>query len=403
MPEPICEYGITGQVQDSDLVRLWNNFETQSSQIPQQSDNIPPPTNPYLSNLLPLSAHHPPLSQSSMFVATCMLGERVVMDRGTMIAARGNAIRTLHKMLSSPQSSTTDEAIAAVVKLVVNDLCYGETQHLRLHIDGVREMTRLRGGLTSLGMNGSLAKMVIVADMVTAIAMEMPPLYPEQETTDYTALLESAGERSFSSNTTTLQEAVSPQNSPSSSSAPFSSLEPSTAAVLSDVEFLVDTVLGLPQSPSPWELQKVQSMSAWVRNRVAAQTEHKSAAAMNLHRAVRLAGLAYCRAIQERHPLSGVVGEAEAADIVDAARMVSLEIWAGQLGPLLWILTAALPAARSSPRCHTGKNMVMAASLQMALDDWAAAAKALRRTVKLQAWLCAGEGRDENPAGQRSQ
>ncbi len=49
-----------------------------------------------------------------------------------------------------------------MVKLAINDLCYGETQDLRVHAGGVREMTRLRGGLVNLGTDGTLAKMVIM-------------------------------------------------------------------------------------------------------------------------------------------------------------------------------------------------------------------------------------------------
>lgn len=80
----------------------------------------------------------------------------------TAISARGQAIQALKEMLALPESSSSDEAIAAVVKLAIRDLCYTETQDLQVHADGVHEMTRLRGGLAALGMDGVLAKIAIL-------------------------------------------------------------------------------------------------------------------------------------------------------------------------------------------------------------------------------------------------
>ncbi|KAK3389888.1 hypothetical protein B0H63DRAFT_519121 [Podospora didyma] len=336
----------------------------------------------YPNSFLPFSIPGPVLSQVSMNTAICLLSEQTAVDRGRMIAARGHAISELHRMLGSPQSSTSDEAIAYVVRLVVNDLCYGETQHLRVHIDGVREMTRLRGGLASLGMDGTLAKMVIIADMATSIAAEMSPSYPEQEVSEYTASLHNAESPAHGS------PALDSPLAPSPKPAHPSSLEPDTTALLNDIEFLVETALALPQDPSSWELKKLDTMSKWVLNRLSGETELKSPAASYLHRAVKLAGLVYCRGIQERRRLTEVAGEAEVIEIVDAVRMVPLDIWKNLLGTLLWILGAILPAARSTPRIYTSKSMVMAVSLQMALGDWGTTVTALSRAIKLQTWLC---------------
>ncbi|KAK4098151.1 hypothetical protein N658DRAFT_499732 [Parathielavia hyrcaniae] len=64
-------------------------------------------------------------------------------------------------MMAAPEACTSDEAIAAVVKLVLSDLCYGEApQDLRVHVDGVHHMVMLRGGLSSL--DTELAQMVLL-------------------------------------------------------------------------------------------------------------------------------------------------------------------------------------------------------------------------------------------------
>ena len=64
-------------------------------------------------------------------------------------------------MIADPATATSDEGITAVVTLVLNDLCFGETQTLRVHVDGAREMVMARGGLEALGQQ-DLAKMVLV-------------------------------------------------------------------------------------------------------------------------------------------------------------------------------------------------------------------------------------------------
>ncbi len=90
-------------------------------------------------------------------MATCLIGRSTRLDQHVVITAKGRAIRMLNDMLRSDLFSSSDDAIAGVLNLVNNDLCYGETQHLRLHLSGLREMVVLRGGLGSLGMGGLLS------------------------------------------------------------------------------------------------------------------------------------------------------------------------------------------------------------------------------------------------------
>ncbi|KAH6857119.1 hypothetical protein B0I37DRAFT_90355 [Chaetomium sp. MPI-CAGE-AT-0009] len=84
------------------------------------------------------------------------------LNRNEIIAARCSAIQRLHNMIADPAISTSDETITAVLTLVFNDLCFGETQALRVHVEGAREMVMARGGLAALGTEHDLAKMVLV-------------------------------------------------------------------------------------------------------------------------------------------------------------------------------------------------------------------------------------------------
>ncbi|KAL2259318.1 hypothetical protein VTK26DRAFT_7055 [Humicola hyalothermophila] len=351
------------------------------------------------------------------------LSSRKVAAKDSVIAARCSAIQGLNQMLAVPELSTSDEAIAAVVRLAFSDLCHGETQGLRVHIDGVREMIRLRGGLTSLVMNGALATIVIIADIATAIALETPPSHLEQERYAFTESISSAASTSTST-------------SPSTSTA-ANLLGPPIVAMLKDINFLLDTVHALPAAPSAWQLQKVASVSKWVHGRllssepsVAAKPSFEwrwqsSPPCPRLYSAVRLASLAYCRAVQARKPFSRVVGAEDALGLAEAVGTVPGWMWccgagAGggtgavaaepetsnataalnddngsdkrvggigdgkgeRRGPggspgssngrnsfmletLLEVLAVALPTARDMPQCFGARMMLMAAAVQL--------------------------------------
>lgn len=156
--------------------------------------------------------------------------------------------------------------------------------------------------------------------------------------------------------------------------------------MLKDVEFLLRTVVTLPRDPSPWQLRKVQSMAEWVHGRLSGATTEQ-ATATPLHRAATLASRLYCRTIEAREPFSVVIQEADASQLVDAVWEVPLELWNEHLGTLIWMLASVLPTARSGTRFYATKVMMMAAAVQLALEDWEAATVALGRVVKLQAWL----------------
>jgi hypothetical protein len=200
--------------------------------------------------------------------------------------------------------------------------------------------------------------------------METGPLHLDQDIFEYT---KSMGDSNASST--------------ASPAAPLS-LDPGTAAMAKDVEFLLDTILALPTVPSAWQLKKVQTMSQWVQGRLSGATGSASnPSSQDLQRAVRLSSVLYCRAIQARQPFSQITKEKDIADMVDAVWSVPLEMWDDMLGTLISVLAVILPTARDIPRCYTTRTMVMAAAVQLALTDWSAAARVLSRVVRLQAWL----------------
>jgi len=392
-------------------------------------------------------------------MAACFLTETQQLDRSVTMSAKGRAIRSLNEVLGSELHSTSDETIVAVAKLLSNDLCYGETQHLRMHLGGLYEMIQIRGGFSALGMDGLIGKMVAVyvdpihlcvfhrpaatshmlmvldsGDFITALMLETP------------LILESLG-----------MPVTSEDHSPSSGSAsdsPFlptsdhhgpgplsPTIDAKTAALLSDIRFLIDTVLTLPVQPTPWQLHKLNSMLNWVYNRVSAASPQDSSAAEKpstntpelmpaaanptipvghdspgtepshgeprkttppdpappgpivdnpVYQAVQLAAQLYCRAIRSRQPFSVACRCEDATELLERVWRVPLETWKNQMGVLLWILVAILPTSRDMPSLFVGKSMVTVVGLQMSLSHWSRMHMALGRAVRLQQWLLGG-------------
>lgn len=83
------------------------------------------------------------------------------MPKMALMAHKGKAIRMLNESLRSQTHQTGDAAIAGVVQLIVDEWYWGETHDLHMHMMGLKDMIRIRGGFQNLGMDGLLAKMVI--------------------------------------------------------------------------------------------------------------------------------------------------------------------------------------------------------------------------------------------------
>jgi hypothetical protein len=111
---------------------------------------------------VPYCVQDPLLLQIALYTSACFLNETGHVPRQLVMVHKGRAIAMLNEHLRSDTFYTSDAAIAAVVQLAIDEWYWGDTQDLRAHLRGMREMVRIRGGLNRLGMNGLLAKLVIM-------------------------------------------------------------------------------------------------------------------------------------------------------------------------------------------------------------------------------------------------
>lgn len=107
----------------------------------------------------------PLLCQLGIFTAACYQAESQKIPPGKSQIALGyklEAIGILNDMLTKRGESTSNEAIAGVVYLIVNEWYWSSYESVSAHMAGLREMVRLRGGLGAMGMNEFLKKMVVL-------------------------------------------------------------------------------------------------------------------------------------------------------------------------------------------------------------------------------------------------
>ena len=104
----------------------------------------------------------PLLLQIVLYTSACFLNETGHLPRHLVMIQKGQAISMLNEHLRSDVFYTSDAAIAAVIQLIIDEWYWGEDLDLRAHLRGIRQMIKIRGGYGKLGMNGLLAKMVIV-------------------------------------------------------------------------------------------------------------------------------------------------------------------------------------------------------------------------------------------------
>lgn len=142
---------------DKKVVNLVSRFKASLDGEPD------PASNPYTKYYVPFCLHSPMLAQIAIYTAACFLNDTCpsVVDDTTAMTRKGDAICMLETHLRTT-GPTTDEAIAGVMQLILNEWYWGGRKELEAHLGGLREMVRSRGGLANLGLGGLLAKLIIM-------------------------------------------------------------------------------------------------------------------------------------------------------------------------------------------------------------------------------------------------
>lgn len=122
----------------------------------------PAPDNPFMKHWIPFIIQDPLLIQTVLFTSACFLNETGHLPKTVVVALRGLVYQHLNQNLRSHKDQTTDAAILAVAEMVLDEWYWGATHELYAHLNGLKTMIRMRGGLQGLGMHGFLAKLILM-------------------------------------------------------------------------------------------------------------------------------------------------------------------------------------------------------------------------------------------------
>ncbi|KAM7184222.1 oleate activated transcription factor 3 [Rhypophila sp. PSN 637] len=249
-------------VHNTDLLRIYVKL---ISQFKASLDGNPDASNPYIKYHVPYCVQSPLLQHVAIYTAAGLLSQTGHIESTVAMAHKGHAIKLLNEHLRS-RSSTSDEGIAGVVQLIINEWYWGDPNDLRAHLRGLREMIKLRGGFRTLGLHGLISKLAITSDVAIALSFEIAPF------------LRGGSEFDFQ-DTNQIPFRLALNTPLMSPLPPFSEcdealhMHAATASILDDMRFLIAAVLALPEEPSPKELQKINTTAAWINRRISGLPE----------------------------------------------------------------------------------------------------------------------------------
>lgn len=389
-------------------------------------DGNPDPNNAFMKYWVPCCVQDPLLLQIVLFTSACFFSETGHIPKTLAMMHKGRVYHMLNEQLQHEATMTSDTSILGVAQMVIDSWYWGATADLKAHIRGLKQMIRLRGGLDKLGLHGFLSKTVIIHDVVMALAHEIDPLiygHPGFEFDDpimmpfHTALNSPLifGWPTFTACANSLQ------------------LHPSTAMILDEIRYLIETVLMLPEQPTVEELQKVVTAAGWVRDRISELPEdtparqnpnsRTSSAATTpktahdaqspestrsdnsspsielpdlMYRCVRMTALIYCRAILNRTPTSAICSEIDFLMIWQAVWAVTLPTWKATIGIFVWVMLAIVPSCHNSGPARFIKTLMVAGFMTIGVDNWHLVMDVTRTSFALQKWLAGGRHGYEN-------
>ncbi|KAH7121341.1 hypothetical protein EDB81DRAFT_228406 [Dactylonectria macrodidyma] len=383
-------------------------------------DGNPDPNNAFMKHWVPCCVQDPLLLQIVLFTSACFFSETGHIPKTLAMVHKGRVYKMLNEQLRDEATMTSDASILGVAQMVIDSWYWGATADVKAHIQGLKQMIRLRGGLYNLGLHGFLSKTVLMHDVVMALAHEIDPLI--------------YGQPGFEFHDPIMMPFHIALNSPLifgwptfSSCANSLQLHPNTAMMLDEVRYLIQTVLSLPPHPTVEELQKVMTAAGWATDRISempadtparqnpnsrtssttttpkGQQDVQSPESVQsndstpsielpdlMYRCVRKTAMIYCRAILNRTPTSAICSEIDFLMIWQAAWQVSLPTWKATIGIFVWVMLAIVPSCHKSGPARFVKTLMVSGFMTIGVDSWHIAMDVAMTGFALQKWLAGG-------------
>ncbi|KAH6606835.1 hypothetical protein Trco_005988 [Trichoderma cornu-damae] len=93
---------------------------------------------------------------------------------------RIDALKSINLAMSEQSKALSDSVIGAVAKMASFEAMHGDEMCFRVHMNAVRRLVAMRGGLQNLGLGGLLRRMLIWIDLNGGFLLNTPRYWPGQ-------------------------------------------------------------------------------------------------------------------------------------------------------------------------------------------------------------------------------
>ncbi|KAL2070298.1 hypothetical protein VTL71DRAFT_13324 [Oculimacula yallundae] len=296
------------------------------------------------------------------------------------VSAKGDLIVRINEHIRGHSNGISDDSIAAVMLLALNESIYSDQKSTMAHMRGLRDMIRTRGGINNIHF-GLLRKMILRTDYQIACTYECD------------LLLDISDQRGSS-----LALASFPlelDNPVLHSPIPFvgiilvQNIDIETAKILDCARSLTTSALALAEdSIFPPLKEEILSDIHYIHHRLTSSPPANPNSPEDfLYQACRMTAIIYSSAIITKLPLSMACTPEILQDLSVAIWRVPLQRWKTIPGIFLWIMLVIGPFSRDKPTGRFYKALTQASITAMNLVDEDTAVFTLRRFFAVQSWL----------------
>lgn len=138
------------------------------------------------STWFPFVIRHEGMLETILLIAgSCYLNQNTALQaqhgdvRPTLVNLRQKALVKIRQMIMDDSIRNNDMTIAAVIKMASFEAMYGSQEAYNFHMNALRKLVDSRGGLTQLGVEGILERMICWVDYNAACLMNTSTFFPE--------------------------------------------------------------------------------------------------------------------------------------------------------------------------------------------------------------------------------
>jgi hypothetical protein len=129
-----------------------------------------PGPNHYNDVWIPWAMKSPLLAYLGIFSSACYQAEaqRSSPEKAALaLGYKTKSLRLLNEMLSDPKLATSNEAIGAVVNIMITEWYWNNHEVVKQHMEGLVQIIKLKGGLDELGPGHCLREMILTYVRIT--------------------------------------------------------------------------------------------------------------------------------------------------------------------------------------------------------------------------------------------